>query len=60
MGNIPTKILACFILHNFCEMHNETIPHDLIEAVQLYDREFESAIGEAPGKMHNNERGGKS
>ena len=60
MDNIPTTIHACFILHNFCEMHNETIPRDLIEAVQLYDREFQPAIAEAPVQMHNNERGGKS
>ena len=33
MDNILTTTHACFILHNFCEMHNETIPYDLIEAV---------------------------
>ena len=60
MDDIPTTIHACFILHNFCEMHNETIPNEMAEAVRLYDREFQSARSEAPAQMHNNERGGKA
>ena len=60
MDNIPTTIHACFILHNFCEMHNETVPDELTEAVRLYDREFQPARAEAPAQVHNNERGGKA
>ena len=40
MDNMPTTIHGCFILHNFCELHNETVPDELTEAVGLYDREF--------------------
>ena len=60
MDNIPTTIHACFILHNFCEMHNETIPDEMAEAVRLCDREFQPARSEAPAQMNNNERGGKA
>ena len=60
MDNILTTNHACFILHNFCEMHNETISDELAEAVRLYDREIQPTRAEAPAQMHNNERGGKA
>jgi hypothetical protein len=41
----------CFILHKVSEMHNETIPDELAEAVQIYDREFQPSRAEAPAQM---------
>ena len=60
LDNIITTIHACFILHNFCEMHNERVRDKLIRAVQTYDEEFQPPCQPANAMVHNNERGGKS
>ena len=60
LDNIITAIHACFILHNFCEMHNETARDELTRAVQTYDVEFQPPCQPADAMVHNNERGGKS
>ena len=31
LGNIPTIIYVCFVLHNFCEYHNTYVDEDLIK-----------------------------
>ena len=31
LGNIPTVIYICFVLHNLCEYHNTCIEEDLIK-----------------------------
>lgn len=59
IDNILTTVHACFILHNFCEMHNESIPDDIARPVIMYDQEFQPQT-EATAEVHNNERGGKA
>ena len=41
LENAVTTIHACFILHNSCEMHNDTMPDESTSAVLMYDREFQ-------------------
>ena len=31
LGNIPTVIYICFVLHNFCEYHNTYVDEDPIK-----------------------------
>ena len=35
--NLPYIIHACFLLHNFCELHKEPVHQNLVEAVKKYD-----------------------
>ncbi|CAB3978951.1 Hypothetical predicted protein [Paramuricea clavata] len=60
LDNIITTIHACFILNNFCEIHNETVGDELIRAVQRYDQEFQPPSHVGNAVVHNNERGGKA
>lgn len=59
MDIIPTTIHACFVLHNFCEMYNESISDDQTRAVAQHDQQFQPRA-EATAEVHNNERGGKT
>lgn len=59
LTNIPTTILACFILHNFCEMHDETIADDVARSQMAYERDFQPPTQPFTPIIHNNERGGK-
>ena len=61
LENAVTTIHACFILHNFCVMHNDTMPNELTTAVQMYDREFQPLHCPANryAEFHNNEQAGK-
>ena len=43
-------IYACFVLHNFCEEHNETVGEELISSAMSYEREFQ------PLTVNNNYR----
>ena len=54
---IPSAIVACFVLNNFCEVHGESITEDREEC--RYDKEFKpptvsqsygTAVNEAAGK----------
>ena len=51
----------CLILHNLCEVHNDTMPNELITAVQMYDREFQPlhCPADRVAQVHNNEQAGK-
>ena len=60
LENAVTTIHACFILHNFCEMHNDTMPNELTTAVQMYDRDFQPLHGPDDGyAVFHNEQAGK-
>lgn len=52
LGDLPTVIYACFILHNFCEMHNELISPEDVDLVQKYDKEFQPTCEPLPNS-HN-------
>ena len=40
LDDLPSVIFACFVLHNFCELHGETITEDRVQEACSYDREF--------------------
>ena len=41
MDDLPYVIYACFVLHNFCEMHNESISEERVSSSISYDQEFQ-------------------
>ena len=42
LNDLTHVIHACFILHNVCEIRNESISQQEVEATVKYDREFQS------------------
>ena len=59
MANLPSTTLACFILHNFCEMNGDHVSDDQSQAATAYDKEFQPPVQPFHPAVHNNERGGK-
>ena len=61
LENAVTTIHACFILHNFCEIHYDTTPNELTTADQMYDKEFQPLHhpADSGAEFHNNEQAGK-
>lgn len=41
IDDLPCVIYACFVLHNFCELHNETIRDERVRSTVTYDRDFQ-------------------
>ena len=38
LDDLPTVIYACFILHNYCEVHKETISDEQIRIAMEYEQ----------------------
>lgn len=56
---LPSAIVSCFVLHNFCEVHGKTVTEDAVRNECIYDKEFQpptvhpsygTAINETAGK----------
>ena len=43
LEDLPFVIYACFVLHNFCELNNESISDDRVRNAVDYDHEFQPA-----------------
>ena len=41
LQELPSVIYACFVLHNFCELHKDVISNDRVFAAVNYDKEFQ-------------------
>jgi hypothetical protein len=41
LADLPAVIHSCFILHNFCEYHNNPVPPHLYEEAEQYDKTFQ-------------------
>ena len=41
IDDLPFVIYSCFVLHNFCEMNNESISTDKVSDAIRYDRDFQ-------------------
>ena len=41
LNDLTHVIQACFILHNICEIRNESISQQEVEATMKYDKEFQ-------------------
>ena len=39
--DLPYVIYTCFVLHNFCEMHHESISEERVSSSISYDQEFQ-------------------
>eukprot|EP00112_Aurelia_sp_Birch-Aquarium-sp1_P002200 Seg1236.9 transcript_id=Seg1236.9/GoldUCD/mRNA.D3Y31 product="Protein ALP1-like" protein_id=Seg1236.9/GoldUCD/D3Y31 len=59
MANLPSTVMACFVLHNFCEINGDHISDDQSRAATTYDKEFQPPTQPFHPAVHNNERGGK-
>ena len=40
LNELPYVVYACFVLHNFCEIHGERIGEDKVTASMDYDKTF--------------------
>ena len=49
---VPNVIYACFVLHNYCEINNENMSSDIVDATTAYDREFQPVTA-ALANSHN-------
>ena len=57
--DLPYVIHACFLLHNFCELHKELVHQNLVEAAKKYDNEFQPTNKSFRYQTSNNESTGK-
>ena len=42
--DLPSVIYACFVLHNFCELHNESVSESCTQSAIQYDGEFQPPV----------------
>ena len=59
INDISSVIYACFVLHNFCELHNETIGEDKVSSSIDYDRHFQPVESPSNFRTGGNEAEGK-
>ena len=38
LENIPIFVMACFVLHNYCEIHNDSIDMDAVKAQMEWNK----------------------
>ena len=61
ISDLPYVIYACFVLHNFCELHNESVGESRVQNTIAYDREFQPpATSGYSMTAGSNEIGGKT
>ena len=53
--NLPYVIHVCFLLHNFCKLHQEPVHLNRIEGTKKYDREFQTNNESSGYQTSNNE-----
>ena len=41
LDDLPNVIFSCFVLHNYCEVHGETLSEEKLKEVCNYEREFQ-------------------
>ena len=39
--DLPAPVMACFVLHNFCEINSELVPKSTFDAVKAYYEHFQ-------------------
>ena len=39
--DLPLVIIACFVLHNFCELNNKAVGQPNVDAAVRYERDFQ-------------------
>ena len=48
--DLPNVIYACFVLHNFCEVNDDTISDDMTQTAMAYDQQFQEMVLRRPMK----------
>ncbi len=54
---IPKVILTCFILHNFCELHNSPIDEDIVKSQISRNMAEETAHQNVPDPVYSSTTG---
>ena len=44
LQDLPFVIVACFVLHNFCELNKETVSEEAVTKAREYDRMFQPPV----------------
>ena len=57
--DLPAVIMACFILHNFCEINCEQIQNATLDAAKAYDAQFQPPTEVNNYRAVSSEAGGK-
>ena len=59
LDHLPFVVYACFVLHNFCEVNNESIGADKVRNAIQYDRYFQPPTAANRYRIVANEAEGK-
>ena len=59
LNELPYVVYACFVLHNFCEIHGERIGEDKVTASMDYDKNFQPVTSTNSFRTYCNEAEGK-
>lgn len=59
LDDLPFVIYACFVLHNYCEINNESICADRVRNAVQYDRDFQPPTAANRYIAQSNETEGK-
>ena len=57
LENIPVVVLACFVLHNFCEFHNDNIDLEIIKAQVDWNSSEDNAYKNIPDLIYSGTTG---
>ena len=57
LDDLPFVIYACFVLHNYCELHNESINEETIKMAITYDRDFQPPLSTNRSSSSNETEG---
>uniref|UniRef100_A0A1X7U622 DDE Tnp4 domain-containing protein n=1 Tax=Amphimedon queenslandica TaxID=400682 RepID=A0A1X7U622_AMPQE len=41
MSDLPNVIYACFVVHNYCELNNESVHKESVRSAVTYDQQFQ-------------------
>ena len=53
LETIPIVVLSCFVLHNFCELHNDTIDEELVRSQVARNRSMETEYQNVPDPVYS-------
>ena len=60
LTDLTEVIYACFVLHNYCELKQETNNEQLVNAAVAYDQEFQPPSARSNQNNTSNQRHGKT
>lgn len=57
LENIPVVVLACFVLHNFCELHNDNIDVEVVKAQMEWNKSQDDLRRNIPDPVYSGTTG---